>query len=277
MLYCPKCGKEIEKWDNFCPKCGFDFRSHSRTLDISKIRSIDLSSIDYALPIFTALGIIGIIFSALGLIYLEKKAAVVIFWIGISMLIAFIIMGVIGIYRMSFPYQEKIKFSKKDIEEMVRNGESLREMDLSEENLPNAILSGADLSRAKLARSNLMGANFWKADLSGANLSGANLARSKLEMANLNGANLSRGNLVDVFLSKADLRKADLGEANLMGADLSGANLIRSNLIGANLWGADFHGIEHDTTFLENLKDTNWRCAEWDEEVLEKLKKMHGS
>jgi hypothetical protein len=71
------------------------------------------------------------------------------------------------------------------------------------------------------------------ADLSGADLSGADLSG-----ANLNWANLSRVNLTAADLSRADLAWANLKAANLSGADLSNAHFSGADLSGANWSGA---------------------------------------
>lgn len=79
------------------------------------------------------------------------------------------------------------------------------------------------------------------ADLSGANLRGANLR----------GANLNWANLSGVDLRAADLSEADLAWANLNNADLRGANLNNAGFSGADLHGADWSGaIMPDGTIL---------------------------
>lgn len=130
--------------------------------------------------------------------------------------------------------------------DLIHEGESLSNVDLS-----NAILSSADLSGALLGRANLNNAELSSANLSGAylraanlqwahlisaNLSGANLRGANLSGAELRGANLSNTTLVWARLDSADLSRANLSGAGLGAANLSGAKLRAANLSGANLY-----------------------------------------
>jgi hypothetical protein len=105
--------------------------------------------------------------------------------------------------------------------------------DLSEVDLPKAILSGADLSRAKLTDANLSRAKLYMADLSRADLSRANLFEAKLYMTDL-----SRSKLFNADFSNADLSGAFLPHANFFNANLSNANLSSAHLSSAHLWCA---------------------------------------
>lgn len=122
-------------------------------------------------------------------------------------------------------------------------------VDLSEENLNGANLSGADFSEANLSVANL----------SGANLSGANLSRAKLNVTRLSGANLSKANLIKASLNVANLIRADLAEAKLTQASLIRAELIRAELSRANLESANLSGadLREATLRQANLNHTN--------------------
>jgi hypothetical protein len=91
--------------------------------------------------------------------------------------------------------------------------------------LEKAVKEGEDLRNANLSGANLRSANLRNANLSGADLSGANLRSANLRNVNLSGADLS----------DAYLRSANLSGANLSGADLSGANLSDAYLRSADL------------------------------------------
>jgi len=75
-------------------------------------------------------------------------------------------------------------------------------------------LSGADLSNADLRNSDLRGAN-----LSGANLSGANLSNAELDGANLSGANLDGTDFTNADLRGVDIRHLDFTHAKIDGAN----------------------------------------------------------
>jgi len=61
-------------------------------------------------------------------------------------------------------------------------------------------LRGAGLSGTDLRWANLRGADLWRADLRGANLTEADLSRANLQGADLRGANLHRAVLYDARL-----------------------------------------------------------------------------
>ncbi len=75
-------------------------------------------------------------------------------------------------------------------------------------------------------------------DFRGVNLRDEILTWADLSGTNLNWANLSRVNLTAADLSRADLAWANLKAANLSGADLSNAHLSGADLSGANWSGA---------------------------------------
>ena len=98
-------------------------------------------------------------------------------------------------------------------------------------------LSGVDLSQDYLFEANLSGTNLRGANLSRACLIGANLSRANLSGANLRGAYLSRANLLYANLRQAQLMGASLRETNLSNADLFEAEIVDADLALANLTG----------------------------------------
>ncbi len=104
--------------------------------------------------------------------------------------------------------QGKYRFQKMTADELLKRY-AVGERDFRGVNLSDEILIWADLSGADLS----------EADLSGANLNWANLSRVNLTAADLSGADLAWANL-----NKADLRRANLNEAEFSGANLNGAD-----------------------------------------------------
>ena len=105
---------------------------------------------------------------------------------------------------------------KRQLEEMVRQGQSLRGFQLSQ-----ARLDGANLMLAQLEDAKLIGAHLEKANLSG---------------ARLNKADLSTAHLQEAYMLGASLNDADLTGARLEGTDLSGAKLHNTQLFKTKLF-----------------------------------------
>ncbi|MDJ0705106.1 MAG: pentapeptide repeat-containing protein [Leptolyngbyaceae cyanobacterium MO_188.B28] len=160
------------------------------------------------------------------------------------------------------------------VERLLRNGFSLKGLNLSGTDLYEANLQGAFLWEA-----NLQGAYLWWANLEGATLSGADLQGATLLAANLQGADLWRADL-----QGANLNIANLQDANLFYANLEGANLGRANLQGANLWSANLSGAQNltkeqltqaklcETNFPEDITlNPNRNCEELKRELQERL------
>jgi len=105
--------------------------------------------------------------------------------------------------------------TKSEVDQKIKNKESLRGADLQEANLRGANLQGVDLQGAKLQ---------------GAELQEADLREAKLQGAELQEANLRRANLREADLREADLRGADLQEADLRGANLQGVDFSFFNI-----------------------------------------------
>lgn len=135
----------------------------------------------------------------------------------------------------------------KALEELAKDGVSLK---------------GLSLPKANLEQINLIDTNLKEANLQGAKLIEANLKGSKFELAQLQGANLLAANLEEAFFLLAQLQKANLSSANLKNADLEGVNLLEANLQKANLQGAYILGNLQGTNFEEaNLKGANLQGA----------------
>jgi uncharacterized protein YjbI with pentapeptide repeats len=174
-----------------------------------------------------------------------------------------------------FSIMPEPQYTREQVIEMVRKGESLTGADLSEIDLSGvdfspkeyggpcekpayldkadlykANLNGADLRCAEISKANLKHAYLFDADLSGASLNGANLSCTYLRRAKLQ-ADLSEAELI-----RADLKEADLSWAKLNGAKLRGANLSKANLVEAKLNGADLRDTDLMSADLENANLT---------------------
>lgn len=150
---------------------------------------------------------------------------------------------------------------RKTVLEMVKNGESFLEIDLT-----GADLSGLDLRGAKMSRAHLESANLSGARLEGAELDRAVLARARLEgldltQCKLDGANLSESSLVGAnlrgvdlsggFLVGADLTRATLAEAKLDRVDMGRAILRETNLAGVTATGLKLTKLRLEQVSME--------------------------
>ena len=106
------------------------------------------------------------------------------------------------------------------LEHMVKDGYSLKGLDLSNTDLRDTILKNADLSDSILTGANLRGAKLQKAILTNADLTNANLRVSNLYKADLTNSTLAFADMRD-----ANIKKATLTGANLSSADLRGTGL----------------------------------------------------
>jgi uncharacterized protein YjbI with pentapeptide repeats len=138
-------------------------------------------------------------------------------------------------------------YSREEVLEKAKKGESLERADLRDVALNKAQLENANLRRADLGGVSLEESNLKNANLSNANLRDAYLAHADLEGANLQKADLESANLEGANLQNADLSRANLEGASLQGAQLSGARLNFAQLELANLGGA----------ILDNVQFTN--------------------
>ena len=172
--------------------------------------------------------------------------------------------------------------TRTDVMNLLRQVDSTRELDLSDQNLSgidlsNFDLTGATLNWAELSNANLSGTNLNEADLLGADLRKANLSGAKLHKAILRDAilntdsqqektSLSKINQgwvilcrLNLKMKETDLRRIDLSEANLNGADLHeadlrGSNLRKASLIEANLRDAKLSKANLKGAFLSEAE-----------------------
>ncbi|NEQ36737.1 MAG: globin [Okeania sp. SIO3I5] len=143
------------------------------------------------------------------------------------------------------------------IQDLNKDGISLRSLQVSGAYLANIDLKNANLNEANLSEVNLENANLKKANLSYANLSSAKLSTSNLTEANLSFTNLKNANISNSKLNYsnlvcADLSNTNLSGANLTGASLSGANLTETYLVGANLKDAKVSIYELSNAYLKD-------------------------
>jgi hypothetical protein len=121
---------------------------------------------------------------------------------------------------------------------------------------------------------NLSGLDFTDARLDGSDLSGARLQEANFAGASLRSCILDNAELIKVVLANADLSEASLRDAKLQEADLLGAKLVGADFYRTKLRGAKLStDIERaDWAFCEN-----WRSADLDEEIRNRLHRIYGS
>ena len=133
---------------------------------------------------------------------------------------------------------------KQALEDLNRDGVSLRKINIAGADLEGINLQQADLCDANLNGANLEGATLLIANLRGATLIGANLNNSILEHAKLSFVNLGSTSCRDAKLSYACLRRAYLRGVDLTNAKLTHARLNEAFLGETNLTNADFYGAD---------------------------------
>jgi len=141
---------------------------------------------------------------------------------------------------------------KQALEDLNRDGVSLRKI-----NIAGADLEGINLQQADLCDANLNGANLGGANLEGANLNGANLEGATLLIANLRGATLIGANLNNSILEHAKLSFVNLGSTSCRDAKLSYACLRRAYLRGVDLTNAKLTHARLNEAFLGETNLTN--------------------
>ncbi|ERT09503.1 pentapeptide repeats family protein [Lyngbya aestuarii BL J] len=145
----------------------------------------------------------------------------------------------------------------KALEELAKDGISLK---------------GLLLPKANLEQIHIVDGDFKEVNLQGAKLQEANLQGSTFELTQLQGANFWKANLQEAFFLLTQMQKINLSSANLSYADLQGVNLLEANLqkadiqgayILGNLQGVDFQEANLRGTILEGayLKDANFQDA----------------
>ena len=99
--------------------------------------------------------------------------------------------------------------TKKEIEKLHENKESLSGVQLKFADMRNAKLVNADLSNADLTRADFSGASMY-----GVNLEGANLFKTNLEGANLKSANMKNCNMLGADFTNTKLNNIEWGTDN---------------------------------------------------------------
>lgn len=143
--------------------------------------------------------------------------------------------------------------------DLVKDGVSLRGIQLAGAFLREIELPGADLSQARLDSANLYLANLDSTDLRDAHLKRADMTLVSLRGAEIGGANLSGARLIGAHLEHADIRDAildgaNLGAAYLAHARLVGASLRATRLAGSELLWTNFNGATIDWADLRGAR-----------------------
>lgn len=161
-----------------------------------------------------------------------------------------------------------------DLENINLQGADLEFADLRGTNLRNANLSNANLRNARLdispnhKKTNLENANLQGANLQGANISGANLHNANLQQARLHNTIIeSEGErailptkwekvwiIVNETKSIRSLRRNDLSNADLSSVDFTGIDLRQANMQGCNLSNSN---LSRSRIIALNLLDAN--------------------
>jgi uncharacterized protein YjbI with pentapeptide repeats len=98
--------------------------------------------------------------------------------------------------------------SRKQVQEMLRKGQSFVEADLRSAELSGLSFDGVDMRWAKLAEAELVGCSFRKANLSGASFWSANLQNAVLDGAQLEGTDFDFAFMDGCTLKGAHVRKS---------------------------------------------------------------------
>ncbi len=139
------------------------------------------------------------------------------------------------------------KFTREQVEEKVKKGESLSGSDLKGIDLSNLDFRSKEDGGECKSTANFSGANLVNADLKGTILTGANFEGANLSGANLTKTDLARriratGIIVSMGFISATLRNAILKNTEITETLLSYADLENLNLEGAKIRNADFTG-----------------------------------
>ena len=158
------------------------------------------------------------------------------------------------------------------MQDLNKDGVSMRSIDVPGGDLENINLQGADLELADLRGANLKNANLSSANLKDAQLGvGKNRKRTNLENANLQGANLQGANISGATLRNANLKRTrlhdtvitDKGERAILDAKWEKVWLIvnqtksirslrKTDLSDADLSSVDFTGIDLRQANMKN-------------------------
>ena len=161
---------------------------------------------------------------------------------------------------------ETVSLRNRNLDDAVLTDAVLRKVDLTGALLLRAHLDQADLRKAKLEcglwaepeqrekaglASKPICAQLQGASLFGAQLQGASLVGAQLQGASLNFAQLQGASLNFAQLQGASLNFAQLQGASLFGAQLQGASLVGAQLQGASLNFAQLQGASLDRAQLQ--------------------------
>lgn len=158
------------------------------------------------------------------------------------------------------------------MQDLNRDGVSMRSIDVPGGDLENINLQGADLELADLRGANLRNANLSSANLKDAQLGiGENRKKTNLENANLQGANLQGADISGANLHNADLKRARLHNTVIVGnggkavldakwekvwlivnQTKSIRSLRKTDLSNADLSFVDFTGIDLRQANMQN-------------------------
>jgi uncharacterized protein YjbI with pentapeptide repeats len=157
-------------------------------------------------------------------------------------------------------------------------------VNLSQVQIPHAILEQANLTGAILENVDFSYARLFEANLSGTELNFANLTHAALGLANLRNSNLLHSKIKNANLTLADLTNANLHFADLSGSIMQGAKFIDAILSNVNLNGSDLNNADlshsnlHESNFRNagmgyaNLSNTDLQSANLENAILYKAK-----
>lgn len=159
--------------------------------------------------------------------------------------------------------------ARMDLEQRIREGESLESLDLSDLDLSGFDFSGKKLANTKFDRANLKKCRMRGADLTGASFEGADLGETDLEdavleranlvSAKLAGANLRRAFVTDANFTTCDARRVAFDEASgqrtiFSRARLDGASALSVKLDTADFTEAQLDGANFEGSLLPELR-----------------------
>lgn len=175
----------------------------------------------------------------------------------------------------------------KDISGVDLSEIDLSGLDFSYSNFHNATLNDVNFNNAILTEANLFGAKLHRTNLKKADLSKAKLMSADLESAILIGAKMNGSIIKNTMMSKVNMSSADLSGADMYNvvfndSSMEKTQLTKARLVSCNFRNAkfdsetNFKGADIDWITIKNLVDSNWTIAQWDPDVLDRIKKKSG-
>ena len=128
-----------------------------------------------------------------------------------------------SIEKFRDPNYKSDENTKKEIEELHSNGESLSQVQLKYANMKNAKLVNADLSNADLTRADFSGASLY-----GVNLEGATLFKTNFEGTNLKSSNMKKCNMLGADFTNTKLNNIDWGSESKVINEIEAESAIDS-------------------------------------------------